>query len=98
MLCRITRQIPKLEEKWLSLYHVSPLVQNFQNPKATIICLSPAMQFMGSGVSIKNLILGVPVVAQWKRIPLVSMRMWVQSLPLLSGLGIQCCRELWSRW
>ena len=24
--------------------------------------------------------------------------MWVRSLALLSGLGIQCCRELWCRW
>ena len=27
--------------------------------------------------------------------PLVSMRMWVQSLALLSGSGIQHCSELW---
>ena len=25
------------------------------------------------------------------------MRMWVQSLALLSGLGIQCCCDLWCR-
>ena len=30
--------------------------------------------------------MGVPVVAQWKRIRLVSMRMRVQSLALLSGV------------
>ena len=28
---------------------------------------------------------------------LVSMKMWVQSLASLSGLGIQCCHELWCR-
>ena len=28
---------------------------------------------------------------------LVSMRMWVRSLALLSGLGIPCCCELWCR-
>ena len=33
-------------------------------------------------------------MAQWKRIRLVSMRMQVPSLDSLSGLGIQCCREL----
>ena len=33
---------------------------------------------------------GVPIVAQWKRILLVSMRMWVQSLVLLGGSGIHC--------
>ena len=33
--------------------------------------------------------LGVLVVAQWKHIQLVSMRMWVQSLALLSGLRIK---------
>ena len=31
------------------------------------------------------------------RIQLESMRMWVQSLALLSGLRILCCRELWHR-
>ena len=40
------------------------------------------------------LILGVPIVAQWKRIQLVSMRMLVQAMALLSGLGIQHCHEL----
>ena len=34
----------------------------------------------------KILILGVPVVAQGEQTQLVSMRMWVQSLALLSGL------------
>ena len=38
---------------------------------------------------------GVPVMAQWKRIPLVSMRMWVPSLTLLSGLRIWHSCELW---
>ena len=42
-----------------------------------------------------KLSLGVPIVAQWKYIRLVCMRMWVQSLPSLSGSGIQCCHELW---
>ena len=40
---------------------------------------------------------GVPVVAQQKRIQLVSMRMLVQSLALLSGLGICRCHELWCK-
>ena len=40
---------------------------------------------------------GVPVVLQWKQIPLVSMRMHVQSLALFSGLRIQCYCELWCR-
>ena len=38
---------------------------------------------------------GVPTVAQGKQIRLVCMRMGVQSLASLSGLGIQCCCELW---
>ena len=38
---------------------------------------------------------GLPFVAQWKGIWLVSMRMWVQSLASISGLRIQRCRELW---
>ena len=38
-----------------------------------------------------------PVVVQWKRILLASLRMQVQSLDSLSGLRIQCCHELWHR-
>ena len=37
---------------------------------------------------------GVPAVVQRRQIQLVSMRMWVQSLALLSGLRIWHCREL----
>ena len=41
--------------------------------------------------------MGVPVMAQQKRIRLVSMRKWVRSLALLSGLRIRRCCELWCR-
>ena len=41
--------------------------------------------------------MGVPVVAQWKRIGVASIRTQVRSLALLSGLRIQCCCELWYR-
>ena len=37
---------------------------------------------------------GVPVMAQWKQIQLVSMRMWVRYLASLIGLGIWHCYEL----
>ena len=37
------------------------------------------------------------IVTQWKRIQLVSMRMWVQSLDALNELRIQCCHELYCR-
>ena len=40
---------------------------------------------------------GVPIVAQWKWISLVSMERQVRSLPSLSGLKIQHCYELWCR-
>ena len=36
-------------------------------------------------------------MVQWKQISLVSMRMQIQSLPLLSGLRIRHCHELWFR-
>jgi len=36
-------------------------------------------------------------VAQQKRIQLGTMRWQVRSLASLSGLRIQCCRELWCR-
>ena len=38
---------------------------------------------------------GVPTVVQWKQILLVSIKRQVQSLALLSQLGIRCCHELW---
>ena len=41
--------------------------------------------------------LGVPVVAQQKRIQRVSMRMRVPFLASLSGLRIRRCRELWCK-
>ena len=41
--------------------------------------------------------IGVPIVVQWKRIQLGTMRLQVQSLASLSGLRIRCCRELWCR-
>ena len=42
-------------------------------------------------------IVRVPAVAQWKWIWPASMRTWVQSLALLSGLRIWHCHELWYR-
>ena len=40
---------------------------------------------------------GVPVVAQWLTNPTRTMRLRVRSPPLLSGLTIRLCRELWCR-
>jgi len=40
---------------------------------------------------------GVPVVAQWLTNPTRNHEARVRSLPLLSGLTIQRCRELWCR-
>ena len=44
-----------------------------------------------------NVIKGVPVVAQWKRIRLGTKRLPVRSLASLSGLRIWWCCELWCR-
>ena len=44
---------------------------------------------------VKNLTSGVPVMAQWKWIWLVSVRMQVRSLASLSGFRIWHCCELW---
>ena len=44
--------------------------------------------------SIKNKLAGLSIMAQRKRIHLVSMRMQAQSLPSLSGLRIGHCCEL----
>ena len=49
-----------------------------------------------SGLGIQHC--GVPLVAQWKQIWLVSMRTQVQSMVLLCGLRIRRCHELWCRW
>ena len=46
---------------------------------------------------VKRSLRGVPVVAQWKRIRLGTMRFRVRSLATLSGLRIRCCHELWCR-
>ena len=46
---------------------------------------------------LRNRIAGVPVVAQWKWIRLVSVRMQVRSLTSLSGLRISCSCKLWCR-
>ena len=40
---------------------------------------------------------GVPIMVQWKRIWLGTMRLRVQSLASLSGLRIWHCHELWCR-
>ena len=44
---------------------------------------------------------GVSPLVQWVKNPTaaaqVTLEVWVRSLPLLSGLGIWCCRELWCR-
>ena len=47
--------------------------------------------------SFENSTVGVPIVAQWKRIRLGSMRFGVRSLASLSGLRIRHGRELWRR-
>ena len=46
---------------------------------------------------LKNTIVVVPIVAQWKQIQLETMRLWVRSLATLSGLRIWHCCELWCR-
>ena len=40
---------------------------------------------------------GVPVVAQWKLIQLVTMWLPVQFLASISGLRIWYCHELWRK-
>ena len=47
------------------------------------------------GPTITNHSVGVSILAQQQRTHLVSMRMRVQSLASIRGLGIWCCHELW---
>ena len=50
---------------------------------------------MGVKILPKNILIeGVPIVAQWVRTQIVSVRMQVQSLDSLSGVRILCCCEL----
>ena len=53
--------------------------------------------FICSQATFKSKTPGVPTVVQWVKNPTVSVRMWVQSLALLSGLRIWCCHKLWCR-
>ena len=55
------------------------------------------LRYSGVCKRVKKILGGVPIVAQWKQIQLVSMTMRVQSLASLSGLEIWHCRELWYR-
>ena len=48
-------------------------------------------------IGINNLFLEFPLGLRGLRTQLVSTRMWVPSLALLSGLKIWCCCKLWSR-
>ena len=63
----------------------------------TNACLLLSKVFPLQRLTSKGVSPGVPVVTQWKRISIVSMRMWVRSLAALSGLRIRHCSELWCR-
>ena len=82
---------------------ISPLTQwIFTPPGTALFCvLGNWPQRLGNcpqgNTTLVEAILGVPIMAQWKRTWLVSMRPWLQSLILLSGLRIRCCCELWYR-
>ena len=73
-------------------YFASMLIPKWTTLQSFFMLCSPI-----SNCLLKDQRKGVPVVAQWKRIWLISMSMWVRSLALLSGWGIQRCRELWCR-
>ena len=73
----------------------NPLLSKAIQPVFTGLCLiCLVFQF---GELFLNPETGVPAVAQQKRIWLGAMRLRVQSQASLSGLRIQCCRELWCR-
>ena len=65
----------------------------FKVSPVNIICASLTME--GQMVySLKIMIVGIPVVAQWLTNPTRNQGLWVQSLALLSGLRIRPCCEL----
>ena len=49
------------------------------------------MNFEALSLGVLKIIMGVLIMAQWKGIQLGIMRLWVQSLALLSELRIRCC-------
>ena len=51
----------------------------------------------GKKVSLQQMVLGVPILAQRKRVRFRTMRFQARSLASLSGLRIQHCQELWCR-
>ena len=74
---------------WVDNYFLSMLWKcNF------IVSWLPLPSFI---FAVKTLLVGIPIMAQQKRIWLVFMRMQVWSLALLGGSGIRWCRELWLR-
>ena len=52
---------------------------------------------MSFSIYVKKAIVEFPLWFSGKQTQLASMTMQVGSLALLSGLRIQCCRELWCR-
>jgi len=73
---------------WPALGSVSPSAECQENTISNKVCLAHARYYIKTGI---------PLVAQWKRIRLGTMRMQVRPLASLSGLRIQHCRELWCR-
>ena len=61
-----------------------------------LIFIATSAAYGGSWASgqIRNAAVGVPIVAQQKRIRLGTMRFGVWSLASISGLRIQCCHEV----
>ena len=57
-----------------------------------LLARAPALSYFPLKPALK-----VPVVAQWKQTPLVSMRTQVRSLARLSGLRFWRGQELWCR-
>ena len=96
---------------WLLWHGFDPWPKNFhmlwvwpnQPPQTKLVCneyLLCAWHLLDTFPTIFHLILGnslrgVPLMEQHKWIWLVSMRIWVQSLALISGSGIECCYDLW---
>ena len=95
-----------LSDFWVAL---SPVLVTAKMSFASTFCgklwktrawlVSSKWWFYIASWSLRFWVLGVPVMAQWKWIWLVSMRTQIQSwsLALLSGLRIWHCHELWGR-
>ena len=74
---------------WLMALELGPKCLGVQAAQEWKTTHTHLFDYTGSSIQLKRLISGIPIMAQWKWIRLVSMKSQVQSLALHSGLRIR---------